>query len=117
MEDVKKNPSEITFTPELPIGTECYMMVNNKPKLGLIASIRVTISSCTERNRGWFDQLFSRYRNKPQTHKDVWDHYITYQMKLEDGNLYDVEKKNGKWFVLDRRLYFSMTELKENVIG
>ncbi len=108
------NKKEITINPELPIGTEFWIMRNNKPVLGLIAAYKVYVTSCTERGRSWHEQLFSRFITGK--HKDVFEIDIQYEVKLEnDISMYNIRKKHGKYEIVDRQIYFSLEELKNSL--
>ena len=101
----------IIIEPELPIGTEFWIMKNNRPELGLIAAYNVYVTSCVDRNRGWHDQLFGRWLNRKQ--KEVWEYSYSYEVKLDTEIIkFGIEKKNGVWWLLDKRVYFSLDELK-----
>jgi hypothetical protein len=101
----------IVIEPELPIGTEFWIMKNNRPELGLIAAYNVYVTSCVDSNRGWHEQLFGRWLNKKQ--KEVWKYSYSYEVKLDTEIIkFGIEKKNGVWWLLDRRVYFSLGELK-----
>ena len=106
--------STIIIDPELPIGTEIWIMKNNKPELGLIAGYNVRVTSCTERGRGWHEQLFRRWLNKQQ--KEVWEYDFSYEVKLDTEIIkFDLEKKSGVWWILDRKVYFSLDDLKADL--
>lgn len=101
-------------TPELPIGTEFWFLWNGKMEFGLVAAYRVYVTSCTE-DDSWHRQLFRRWLNRKA--KDVWKYDFTYEVKLDmsitSGNY--LEKKGGKWFFLDRQIFFSVDELKRSL--
>ena len=117
MEETKskeENAYHIIIEPELPIGTEIWVMKNNKPELGLIAAYNVYVTSCVEENRGWKEQLFSRWINKEQ--KKVWTYSYSYEVKLDTSIMkFGLEKKNGIWMLLDKRVYITLDELKQNL--
>jgi len=103
--------SAFYINPELPIGTELWIMKNNRPELGLVAEYNVHVTSCVDKNKGWHEQLFGRWLNRKQ--KEVWKYSYSYGVKLDTEIMrFGIEKKNGVWWLLDRRVYFSLDELK-----
>ena len=114
-EQVMKD-SKIIIEPELPIGTEFWIMSNNRPKMGLVSSYIVRVTSHTDREDSLYNQLWGRWLNGK--HKEVWKHEYSYSVKLDaDRNNYEVNKKDGKWWLLRERVYFSLDELKACIIN
>ncbi len=95
---------------EYPIGTEFWFFRNNKIELGLISEISISITTYTDENKGWWDQLFDRYSTRTQ--KDVYKQSFSYKCKLE-GEIWNssLYKRNSRWYVLDYPVYFSKEDL------
>lgn len=105
---------EFTVKPELPIGTEFWIMKDNRLELGLVAAFNVCVTSCVDSKRGWRDQLFGRWINKEA--KKVWTFSISYELKLEtEIVMFRATKKKGVWYLSDRKMYFSIDELKSDM--
>lgn len=104
----------ITISPELPIGTEFWFMYKNSIELGLVAAYNVRVTSCTDNDRSWKDQLFGRWLGRKQ--KDHWKFTFQYEVKIDpDIAKYDLNKKGDIWYMVDRRIYFSKEELKADL--
>lgn len=104
----------ISFTPELPIGTEFYIMKNNTPSLGLIAAINVKITTLTTNKGSWHKLLFSRWNDGKQ--KEIWEYTYGYEVKLLDEIfMYEFRKIKNSWWLLDYKVYFSLDELKKDL--
>jgi len=101
---------EIIINPELPIGTEFWVMKNSKVILGLVAAYKVYVTSCTDKG-SWHEQLFNRWLNKTQ--KEIWKYFFNYEVKLHNEIImHSIEKKkDGNWYLLDKKIYFSKEEL------
>lgn len=100
--------------PELPIGTEFWFLWNGKMEMGLVAAYNVHVTSYVE-DDSWHKQLFRRWLNKKA--KDVWSYSFNYEVKLDmsisSGNR--IEKKKDGWYFLNRRIYFSVDDLKKSL--
>lgn len=109
-----ENVSSFFINPEFPIGTEFWIMKNNKPTLGLISAINTRITSHTYDKRGLRDLLFGRWQNGKQ--KDIWECVYSYEAQLIDEiQNYKLFKKNNLWYIGDRRVYSSKEELKNSL--
>jgi len=104
--------SRVSFETELQIGTDFYLMKNNRAIVGIVAEIEVNITTCTEQDRSWYDQLFDRWRVRKQ--KDTYSISVKYNVKIEgEIMLMSIEKRNGAWYFLDSKIYFSLDKLKQ----
>jgi hypothetical protein len=104
---------EIKFTPELPIGTEFYIMKNNRATLGLIAEINVRITICTIHGKSWHEQLFKRSKKQ---RKEIFRCSYDYGIKLEDEIVrMSINKQGNDWYLYDEKIYFSLEELKASI--
>jgi hypothetical protein len=112
---------KITIEPELQIGTEFWIMRNNKPELGLICSYEISVTSYTDRNKTWYDQLFGRWLNDSVVNNKQREQFeITFQYRgmLDRGRSnYRVDEKDGAWWLHDYRMYFSLDEMKKLIFN
>lgn len=106
--------NQIIIEPELPIGTEFWIMKDNRPTLGLIAAYNVHVTSCIDKNHGWHNQLFMRWLTGKQ--KEVYTYSCSYEVKIDTTIIvFGIVKKNDTWWLHDRRVYFSLDELKASL--
>lgn len=104
--------TEFYIKPELPIGTELWYMYNNKPSLALVGAIKVYITSCTENNLGWRDQIFKRWMNG-RKQKQVWEYSYIYELKMDDFiEMFTLQKKKDGWYISDRKCFFYGKRIK-----
>lgn len=107
--------SYITINPKLPIGTELWIMYNNKPTLCLISGIVVNISAYDEKdNRGLYHQLFGRRLNRKA--KEYFNYTYFYQCKVEGFiQAFDLTEKDGQFFLLSYKIYTTKEELIKSI--
>lgn len=107
--------NEIIITPELPIGSEFWIMYNDKPKMGLISGYQVWVTANDSKaKQGLFDQIFYRWLNRKQ--KEYFEYNYAYQCKLDGSflNFYPT-KINGRFYVMDKPMYLSKEELLKSL--
>ena len=107
--------NKIVIEPELAIGTEFWIMYDNKPKMGLISGYRVWVTANDSNGKiGLFDQIFYRWLNRKQ--KEFFEYSYAYECKL-DGSIYNFfpTKEKGRFHVLDKPMYFSKEELLKSL--
>lgn len=105
----------ITITPELPIGTEFWFMHKNRIELGLVAAYDVRVTSCTDENRSWHEQLFSRWMSE-RKQKEHWKYTFNYEAKIDtDIPKYSLHKQLKQWYLYDRKIYFTKEECAESL--
>ena len=88
---------KINIESELPIGTEMWIMDDNKSELCLVAEYTVIVTSFDKNDvkNGWGDQLFNRWLNKK--HKDFYNYSYSYKVKSnKDRSLFNINKINNE---------------------
>lgn len=112
-EEALKN--KIVIEPELAIGTEFWIMMNDSPKLGIISGYQVWVTAHDHKDgRGLFEQIFGRWINRKQ--KEYFNYSYAYQCKL-DGSFHNFypTKKDGRFYVLDKPMYLTKEELLQSL--
>jgi len=103
-------PKQIIISPEHEIGKEFWFMYNNEVRHGLIAAYHVYVTSATNENMGWSEQLWNRFWQGK--HKEVFKYSYSYEAKVAGeitmSRIY--EKKDG-WEVWGKKIFFSKEEL------
>lgn len=106
--------TEFTIKPNLPIGTELWLMFNNKPTLVIISAIEVYISALTEENIGIL-QIWMRWLNKKDL-KEAWKYSYNYKAIIDTWyGMHNVYENRGKYYVVDRQLFLTKEELLKNI--
>lgn len=105
---------KIELNTELDIGTEFWFMYENKPSLGIVAEIYINITTCTEKNKGWREQLFSRWiKGKAKgIYRTSYQYFAKFDRMIER---WSIEKKGDHWYLSDRRLFWSEEELLKSL--
>lgn len=105
---------QIIITPELPIGTEFWVMDHNEIVMGLICSYSVYVTSSIDKDKSWHEQIFSRWRNGKA--KDYYKYNFSYDIKLKNTiEKFSIEKRSDQWYLHGRKIYFSIEALKNNL--
>lgn len=100
---------------EFPIGTEIWIMYNNKPLLGLVSEYKITVTSYTDIGQSWYRQLWNRWLNNNKQ-KDVYKYYFDYYVKLDTNIMnHRLEKKQDGWYCYDQKVYLTEKELKDSL--
>lgn len=105
---------QIIIEPELPIGTPFWFMESNRARMGLVAAYKVSVTSATDNNRSWVEQLFERHHKG--TAKEVYEYRFSYQVKV-DGEIivFDLNKEGNRWMLFDKQVYFNKQELLSTI--
>jgi hypothetical protein len=108
---------EIIIKPILPIGTELWMMYDNKPLLCLVSHYTAFVTSYTDGNKSMYRQLFAKWLNKKA--KEDYIYNFKYFIISDMGIFYNEEVKisDRGFYIRDRKAFLTEQELFNSLMA